>query len=90
MFENNNYDSTIIGSRDYRQPAHLSGSNLFQKVVWWKIEAELILEIPTESLITNVNIVPFINNESVVIRFENGDWEIPGGELKKDGNYHEH
>jgi 8-oxo-dGTP pyrophosphatase MutT (NUDIX family) len=62
-------------------------ANLFRKEVWGKIEAEFLLDIPKESLIANVNIVPFINEECIIIRLDNGDWEIPGGTLEKDENY---
>ncbi|MBD2863984.1 NUDIX hydrolase [Paenibacillus oceani] len=62
-------------------------ANLFQNATWGKIESEFIMEVPHESLISNVNVVPFINNECIVIRLENGEWEIPGGTLEKDENY---
>jgi 8-oxo-dGTP diphosphatase len=35
-------------------------ANLFQKAAWGKIESEFLMELPKESLIANVNIVPFI------------------------------
>jgi 8-oxo-dGTP diphosphatase len=62
-------------------------ANLFHKATWGKIESEFIMGIPKENLIANVNIVPFINTECVVIRLENGEWEIPGGTLEKDESY---
>ncbi|BBH20072.1 hypothetical protein Back11_14170 [Paenibacillus baekrokdamisoli] len=61
--------------------------NLFQKAIWGKIELEFRMDLPESHLISNVNIVPFVNNECVVIRLENGQWEIPGGTLEK-GEYY--
>lgn len=61
--------------------------NLFQKAIWGKLEAEFIMDLPANHLISNVNIVPFIKNECVVIRLENGQWEIPGGTLEQGENY---
>ncbi|TMV44397.1 NUDIX domain-containing protein [Paenibacillus mesophilus] len=62
-------------------------SNLFKKAIWGKIDSEFTMEIPEDDLISNVNIVPFINEKCVVIRLESGEWEIPGGTLEKDEKY---
>lgn len=35
-----------------------------------------------ESLIAHVRIVPFVGDMTVVIRFDNGDWDHPGGTLE--------
>lgn len=62
---------------------------LFQKTTQANIEAKFGMEVANESLISNVNIVPFIDDECVVIRLENGNWEIPGGTLEKGEHYQE-
>ncbi|SDT53301.1 8-oxo-dGTP pyrophosphatase MutT, NUDIX family [Paenibacillaceae bacterium GAS479] len=62
-------------------------ANLFQKATWGKVESKFIMELPDASLISNVNVVPFIDKECIVIRLENGEWEIPGGTLEKDEDY---
>ncbi|MBD0380979.1 NUDIX hydrolase [Paenibacillus sedimenti] len=62
-------------------------SNLFKKATWGKIESEFTMEMPEENLISNVNMVPFINEKCVIIRLESGEWEIPGGTLEKNELY---
>lgn len=43
----------------------------------WESKTELSL------IWNNINIVPFMHNQCVLIRLENGQWEIPGGTLEK-------
>ncbi len=43
----------------------------FKKTTWGKIEAEFVMELPKESLISNVNVVPIISHQCMVIRLEN-------------------
>lgn len=63
-------------------------SNLFQEHNWGKIISsfEVFNNVP-ERLISNVNIVPFINNKCILIQLDNGNWEIPGGTLEANENY---
>ena len=51
---------------------------------WGPIDGqfELLPDDLDESLISNVRIVPFVGDMSVVIRFDNGDWDHPGGTLE--------
>lgn len=42
---------------------------------------------PPEPLISNVNVVPHIGDQWVVIRLENGRWEMPGGTLEPGESY---
>lgn len=62
--------------------------NLFHLYNWGDStsEFEVFEHIPSESLISNVNIVPFIDEKCVLIQLDNGKWEIPGGtkELGED------
>lgn len=61
---------------------------LFQQYNWGNVRSEFDVfeHIPPESLISNVNIVPFIGEKCVTIQLDNGNWEIPGGtkELGED------
>src|SRR4051812_25450823 len=63
--------------------------NLFRKSTWGKIESEFTMDLPENTLISNVNVVPFIGNQCVVIRLDNGLWEIPGGTLEKGEHYND-
>ena len=64
---------------------------LFQQVVWpWgPIHArfELLETAPPERLIANVNVVPLVGRDWVMIRLQNGAWEIPGGTLEPGETY---
>ena len=42
---------------------------------------------PPASLISNVNLVPFIGDRCLSINLENGAWDIPGGTLEPGGRY---
>lgn len=61
--------------------------HLFQQTGWGSIEAEFVLDMPKESLISNVSIVPFIDRRCVVIRWDDGTWEVPGGTLEQGEHY---
>lgn len=63
--------------------------NLLQTYNWGKVISsfQVFNDLPPESLISNVNIVPFINEKCVLIRLDNGNWEIPGGTLEPNENY---
>jgi 8-oxo-dGTP diphosphatase len=45
------------------------------------------LDMPPPHLISNVNVVPYVGDQWLVIRLENGNWEIPGGTLEPDESY---
>lgn len=51
---------------------------------WGPIDGqfELLPNDLDESLIAHVRIVPFVGDLSVAIRFDNGDWDHPGGTLE--------
>jgi 8-oxo-dGTP pyrophosphatase MutT (NUDIX family) len=65
--------------------------HLFAPVFWeWgPMQAQFMqLDVLSpEDLISNVNIVPYVGNQWLVIRLENGNWEIPGGTLEPDEYY---
>lgn len=63
--------------------------NLLQTYDWGKVISsfEVCNDLPPERLVSNVNIVPFINENCVLIRLDNGKWEIPGGTLEPNENY---
>jgi 8-oxo-dGTP pyrophosphatase MutT (NUDIX family) len=42
---------------------------------------------PPRQLIANVNMVPFVGDDVVVIHLSNGKWEIPGGTLEPNEAY---
>ena len=61
-------------------------SNLAKPFHWpWgpiDMQFELLPGNLDESLIANVQVVPFVGEMSFVIRFDNGDWDHPGGTLE--------
>jgi 8-oxo-dGTP pyrophosphatase MutT (NUDIX family) len=44
-------------------------------------------DLPPERLISNVNIVPFIDDKCVLIKLDCGKWEIPGGTLEVNEDF---
>jgi len=65
--------------------------HLFCEVLWeWgpihakfkKLDTE-----PSHHLIANVNLVPRVGDGWVILRHENGDWDIPGGTLEPGETY---
>jgi 8-oxo-dGTP pyrophosphatase MutT (NUDIX family) len=63
--------------------------NLFQTQDWGKVTSSFALydNLPDEQLVSNVNIVPFVNGKCLVIQLDNGNWEMPGGTLEPDEDY---
>jgi 8-oxo-dGTP pyrophosphatase MutT (NUDIX family) len=63
--------------------------NLFQTYSWGQIVSkfEVLNSLPPQSLISNVNIVPFLGEKCVLVRLDNGKWEMPGGTLEPDEDY---
>jgi 8-oxo-dGTP pyrophosphatase MutT (NUDIX family) len=65
--------------------------NLFAAVFWeWgpiHAQFERLEAAPPESLISNVNIVPYVGNQWVIIRTTDGRWEITGGTLEPGEHY---
>lgn len=65
--------------------------NLSAPIFWeWgpiEVQFELLPHDLDESLISNVRIVPFVGDECVVIQFDNGDWDHPGGTLEPGESY---
>jgi len=63
--------------------------NLFNEVAWGPIRARfgLLKEEPPAHLIANVNVVPRVGHDWVMIRLQNGAWEIPGGTLEPGETY---
>lgn len=65
--------------------------NLFQETTWpWgptRIRFDLCDSAPPNRLISNVNIVPYIGDQWLMLRLQSGEWEIPGGTLEPGENY---
>jgi 8-oxo-dGTP pyrophosphatase MutT (NUDIX family) len=66
--------------------------HLFQEVIWSQgpVRAKFDLfpegKLP-EALIANVNLVPKCKDGWLILRLEDGDWEIPGGTLEPGESY---
>lgn len=58
--------------------------NLFQETVWGAVKCQFELRDspPPANLIGNVNLVPFVSDRWLLIRLQNGEWDIPGGTLE--------
>ncbi|MCP4138770.1 MAG: NUDIX domain-containing protein [Chloroflexi bacterium] len=65
--------------------------NLFNEVTWpWgptRAKFLLLDKIPPSHLIGNINIVPKVGNSWLMLRHQNGSWDIPGGTIEKDEYY---
>ena len=65
--------------------------HLFCKVLWeWgPIQAEFkrLDSEPKYHLIANVNLVPRVGNNWVILQHENGNWDFPGGTLEPGETY---
>ncbi|GIP36053.1 NUDIX hydrolase [Paenibacillus sp. J2TS4] len=61
--------------------------NLFQTYDWGQIISQFDVYSPPESLISNVNIVPFLDEKCILIQLDNGHWEMPGGTLEPEEHY---
>jgi 8-oxo-dGTP diphosphatase len=48
---------------------------------------ELLRKAPPQNLISNVNVVPFVGDQCVIIHVARDYWEIPGGTLEPDEAY---
>lgn len=73
------------------QSSSESYPNLFRETVWpWgptRVVFEQVDVAPPGHLISNVNLVPFIGEQWVILRLEDGSWEIPGGTLEPNETY---
>ena len=65
--------------------------HLFHEVLWeWgpiRAEFKKLDSEPPDNLIAHINLVPRIGNEWVLLRHENGAWDIPGGTLEPGETY---
>ena len=63
--------------------------HLFQDTIWGALKCrfELCRVPPPAGLIGNVNLIPFVGDRWVMIRLQDGTWEIPGGTLEPDESY---
>lgn len=63
--------------------------NLFQETVWGAVKCQFELRDspPPVNLISNVNLVPFVSDRWLLIRLQNGEWDIPGGTLEPGESY---
>ncbi|SDE43429.1 ADP-ribose pyrophosphatase YjhB, NUDIX family [Paenibacillus sp. UNCCL117] len=56
---------------------------LSNKIVWGPVEAEFVLGNDySAEMISNVNIVPMVGDQYVLIKAKNGGYELPGGTLE--------
>jgi 8-oxo-dGTP diphosphatase len=64
--------------------------HLFQEVIWpWgptRARFELMKRAPVKELISNINLVPCVGDQWIVLRLQDGSWEIPGGTLEPGEN----
>jgi 8-oxo-dGTP diphosphatase len=63
--------------------------DLFTPVRWGPVEAAFSPSqtLPPRSLIGNVNVVPFVGDDAVVLHIADGRLEIPGGTLEPGEDY---
>ena len=63
--------------------------HLFGPTSWGAVTCEFkyLNEIPPLNLISNVNLVPFIEDLWLMLRTQTGEWEIPGGTLEPEESY---
>jgi ADP-ribose pyrophosphatase YjhB (NUDIX family) len=65
--------------------------HLFQKTLWpWgptQAKFEFLKEPPPARLIANVNIAPRVGRQWVMLRLEDGTWDIPGGTIEPGEDY---
>jgi 8-oxo-dGTP diphosphatase len=63
--------------------------NLFADGSWGSVRRkfDLLDAPPPGNLVSNVNIVPFVGGECIIIRVSSGEWEIPGGTLEPGETY---
>jgi len=71
----------LVSARDF--------PNLFGDTIWGALKCrfELRDSPPPANLIGSVNIVPFVGDQGLMIRLQNGEWEIPGGTLEPGESY---
>ena len=72
-----------------RFPSARDFPNLFQDTTWGAVQYRFELygsSLPV-SLISNVNLVPFIGDQWLLICLQNGEWDIPGGTLEPGESY---
>jgi 8-oxo-dGTP diphosphatase len=64
-------------------------SHLFREVTWGSIRCtfERRQTPPPADLIGSVNLIPFCGERWLVIRLQNGFWELPGGTLEPRETY---
>jgi 8-oxo-dGTP diphosphatase len=57
---------------------------LSKEICWGPITAkfEFKMQLPDEKLISNVSLIPFIEDKCVIMQINNTDWELPGGTLE--------
>lgn len=72
---------TIDLARDY--PA-LNG-----EIVWGPVTSKFVLTAQPvdESTVSNVSIVPFSGGDCIMMRLDDGRWELPGGTLEQGEHY---
>ncbi|MBI1930219.1 NUDIX domain-containing protein [Candidatus Poribacteria bacterium] len=76
---------------DRKEVSAFNFPNLFQETTWpWgpiRARFNLCDSAPSNRLISNVNIVPYVGEQWLMLRLQSGAWEIPGGTLEPGENY---
>lgn len=80
--------------RDIKQTANVMQTrypHLFREVIWpWgptQARFELMETAPPGHLIANVNVVPQVGDRWLILKLQDGSWEIPGGTLEPGETY---
>ena len=77
------------GNREHPRPEQYP--HLFAETIWpWepvRVSFELFSAPPPGNMIANVNIVPYVGDQWLIIRLADGSWEIPGGTLEPNEDY---
>jgi 8-oxo-dGTP pyrophosphatase MutT (NUDIX family) len=60
---------------------------LFEDTRWGTVSANFQLAIPKPDQVSNVNIVPFIDEQVIIVRLEDGSYEVPGGTREAGETY---
>ena len=66
-----------------------SFANLFRETAWGPVRGrfELMSAAPAKELIGNVNIVPHVGDQWLLLQKKGGLWDIPGGTLEPGETY---
>jgi len=76
------------GLRDLNKLSHLEFPILSSAIDWGVVKAGFRSNLDyDERLVSNVSIIPFVEEKCVIFQIDNGMWELPGGTLEAGENY---